>query len=209
MRSFTLLLSACLLQAQPSVTLHPPVITDCNSFGLGQATVQWSDPGGGTVQVLVGAKDVPFTGRVPASGSAATGVWVSDGLPFVLVDAAGNQLASTTAQVLCSPSGGPVAAGLAAASYLPLDIGNRWIYLTNSRLATAQYVQWLVSGAQTVGGQVWFVIQVSSSGVQSSSMTQQMLMREGMAGASTFCRTGRLRCGSTRIRRRIPPRSCR
>ena len=136
MRYFILLLSACLLQAQPSVTLHPPVITDCDTAGLGQATVQWSDPGGGLVQVLVGAVGVSFTGRVPASGSSTTGVWVSDGMPFVLVDAAGNQLAGTTAHVLCSPSGGPVAAGLAAASYLPLDIGNRWIYLANSRFAT-------------------------------------------------------------------------
>jgi hypothetical protein len=183
MRTFTLLLSAGLLHAQPSVTLHPPVITDCDSAGLGQATVQWSDPGGGLVQVLVGTAGVSFTGRVPASGSSTTGVWVSDGLPFVLVDAAGNQLANTTAQVLCSPSGGPVAAGLAAASYLPLDIGNRWIYLTNSRLATAQYVQWLVTGAQTVGGQLWFVIQVSSSGMQStSSASFQMLMRQDSGG---------------------------
>jgi len=131
------------------------VITDCDTAGLGQTTVQWSDPGGGLVQVLVGTAGVPLTGRVPASGSATTGVWVDNGMPFVLVDAAGNQLASATAQVLCSPSGGPVAAGLAAASYLLLDIGNRWIYLTNSRIATAQYLQWLVTGAQTVGGQVW------------------------------------------------------
>jgi hypothetical protein len=153
--------------------------------------VQWSDPGGGTVQVLAGANDVPFTGRVPASGSAATGVWVSDGLPFVLVDAAGNQLASTTAQVLCSPSGGPVAAGLAAASYLPLDIGNRWIYLTNSRLATAQYVQWLVTGAQTVGGQLWFVIQVSTSGVQSTASSSfQMLMRQDSGGRIYILQNG-------------------
>lgn len=182
MRYVTLLLSAGLLRAQPSISLHPPVITDCNPAGLGETTVQWSDPGGGTVQVLVGAAGAPLTGSVPASGSATTGVWVSNGLPFVLVDAAGNQLASTTASVLCSPSGGPVAAGLAAASYLPLDIGDRWIYRTNSRIATAQYLQWLVTGAQAVGGQLWFVIQVSTSGDQSTSSSEQMLMRQGDNG---------------------------
>jgi hypothetical protein len=190
MRYFTLLLSACLLQAQPSVSLHPPVITDCDSAGFGLTTVQWADPGGGLVQVLVGTAGVSFTGRVPASGSSTTGVWVSNGLPFVLVDAAGNQLASTTAQVLCSPSGGPVAAGLAAASYLPLDIGNRWIYLTNSRFLTAQYTQWLVTGAQTVGGQLWFVIQVSASGVQSSSTGTQMLMRQDESGRIYILQNG-------------------
>jgi hypothetical protein len=181
MRYFVLL-SACLLQAQPSITFHPPIITDCDSAGLGQTTVQWTDPGGGSVRVLVSTAGVPLTGPSPASGSATTGVWVSDGMLFTLVDAAGNQLASTTAQVLCSPSGGPVAAGLAAASYLPLDIGNRWIYLTNSRIATAQYLQWLVTGAQTIGGQLWFVIQVSASGVQTSSAGTQMLMRQDDGG---------------------------
>ncbi len=190
MRYFTLLLSACLLQAQPSVTLHPPVITDCDAAGMGQTTVQWSDPGGVTVQVLVGAAAVPFTGRVPASGSALTGVWVSDGMPFEMVDQAGNQLASTTAHVQCSPSGGPVAAGLAAASYLPLDIGNRWIYRANSRFATTTYTQWLVTGAQTVGGQIWFVIQVSASDVQSSSAGGQMLMRQGDGGRIYILQNG-------------------
>ncbi len=192
MRCFTLLVGACLLQAQPSVTLHPPVITDCDSAvlgqtgvgqtGVGQTMVQWSDPGGGTVQVLVGTVQASLTGLVPASGSTMTGLWVTDGMPFVLVDAAGNQLASATAQVLCSPLGGPVAAGLAAASYLPLDIGNRWIYRTNNRTATSQYTQWLVTGAQTVGGQLWFVIQLSASDVQSSDADTQMLMRQGDGG---------------------------
>jgi hypothetical protein len=163
-----------LVQAQPSIALHPSVITDCTAAGLGQTTVQWSDPGGGQVQILVGSARVPFTGLLNNSGTASTGNWVSDGLPFALVDATGNQLASVTARVLCSPSGGPVAAGLAAASYFPLDVGNRWIYRTLTRFSATSYTQWLVTGAQTVNGQLWFVIQVDASG--------QMLMRQGDGG---------------------------
>lgn len=170
-----------LVHAQPSIALHPSVITDCTAAGLGQTTVQWSDPGGGKVQVLVGSGRVPFTGLGNPSGSAKTGIWVSDGLPFVLVDAAGSQLASVTAHLLCSPSGGPVAAGLAAASYLPLDIGNRWIYRTLSRFSPTSYAQWLVTDAQTVNGQLWFVIQVSSSDTQTGA-GGQVLMRQGDGG---------------------------
>jgi hypothetical protein len=174
------ILTTGLVHAQPSLALHPPVITDCNAAGLGQTTVQWSNSGSGKVQILVGAARTPFTGLVSPSGSALTGGWVSDGLAFELADAAGNQLASATAQVLCSPSGGPVAAGLAAASYLPLDIGNRWTYRTLSRFAPTSYTQWLVTAAQIVNGQLWFVIQVSSSDAQSN--TAQMLMRQGDGG---------------------------
>jgi len=169
------------MYAQPSLTLHPPVITDCTSAGLGQTTVQWSNSGSGKVQILVGAAKTPFTGLISPSGSALTGSWVSNGLAFELADAAGNQLATATAQVLCSPSGGPVAAGLAAASYFPLDIGNRWIYRTLSRFAPTSYIQWLVTDAQTINGQLWFVIQVSTSDTQSSN-TAQMLMRQGDGG---------------------------
>jgi hypothetical protein len=175
-----MVMCACSLQAQPSLTLHPPVITDCTAAGLGQTTVQWSDSGSGKVQILVGASRTPLTGLVSPNGSALTGSWVSDGLPFVLADAAGAQLANATAQVLCSPSGGPVAAGLAAASYLPLEIGNRWTYRTLSRFAPTSYTQWLVTEGQTIVGQLWFVIQVSSSDAQSAPA--QMVMRQGDGG---------------------------
>ena len=156
---------------------------------MGQTTVQWSNSSSGKVQVLVGAARTPFTGLVSPSGSALTGSWVSDGLAFVLADAAGNPLATATAEVLCSPSGGPVAAGLAAASYLPLEIGNRWTYRTLSRLAPTSYIQWLVTDAQTINGQLWFVIQVTSSDTQSNS-TSPMRMRVGDGGRIYLLQNG-------------------
>lgn len=179
------------MQAQPSVTLHPSVITDCDPYALGLTTVQWSDPGGqGLVQVLVGSVQASFTGHVPPSGTSTTGVWVNDGMPFVLVDAAGNTLASTVAHVLCSPQGGPVAAGLATESFLPLDIGNRWVYRTLTRFSTPTYAQWLVTGSEEIGGQLWFVIQVSASDMQSNSSNSQMLMRQDPNGAIYIYQNG-------------------
>lgn len=186
MRFLTILLSAVVLAAQPLaaqpfVTLHPSVITDCDPYGLGATTVQWSDPGGtGLVQVLVGSVQASFTGHVPPSGNSTTGVWVNDGMPFLLVDSAGNTLASATAHVVCSPQGGPVAAGLAAASYLPLDIGNRWIYRTMSRFSTTGYGQWLVTGSEEIGGQLWFVITTTGAALQGSG--GQMVVREDSSG---------------------------
>lgn len=160
--------------AQPSVTLHPSVITDCASYGLGATTVEWHAPGAsGLVQVLVGSVQASFTGHVPPDGRSTTGVWVNDGMPFLLVDSAGNTLASTTAHVVCSPQGGPVAAGLAAAGYLPLDIGNRWVYRTKTRFSTTGYVQWLVTGSQEIDGQLWFTVAVGASA---------MLLRQDSSG---------------------------
>ena len=177
------ILTTGLVHAQPSLALHPPVITDCNAAGLGQTTVQWSNSGSGKVQILVGAARTPFTGFVSPSGSAFDRRlgerWA--GIPE-LADAAGNQLRQ------CDRAGAKVQsirrprrrrAGcreLPSPRYRePLDLPD-----TSSRFAPTSYTQWLVTAAQIVNGQLWFVIQVSSSDAQSN--TAQMLMRQGDGG---------------------------
>jgi hypothetical protein len=147
--------------AQNSIdfVVQPSVITQCAAYGLGRATIWWSVNGPGPVKVLVGPSGAPMTGPEPPSGSAQTGDWVGDGLSFVLADANGNQLAQQTASVACSPFSDPVPAALSASSYFPLQVGNEWVYRTNSRIATSTYAVRRVDRAEVIGGTAWFVLQ--------------------------------------------------
>jgi len=133
MRLLRLLLVLSSLAGAQSVSflITPATITRCNSAGLGQATVSWSYPGPGLVQVRVlSPTGTAMTGLEPSQNSEMTGDWVSNGMIFVLVDASGNELARSAARVNCSS---PL---LASNDYLPLQIGNIWVYQANSRAIT-------------------------------------------------------------------------
>ncbi len=68
---------------------------------------------------------VALTGwNTEAYGVAETGDWVSDGMSFHLVDRGGSVLAATLVKVRCGESMAP---------WLPLDLGNEWIYFTKTR----------------------------------------------------------------------------
>jgi hypothetical protein len=155
--SILLLLSAP-LGAQTTLQLHPDVVTECSSFGLGSTTVSWNSPGNNPVQVLVGPARVSMTGPVPATGSADTEDWVSDGLSFVLADATGGELARATARVKCSPFPDPIGAALAANSYFPLQAGNEWVYRLNDRVLTSDYLLVRIPGVRIIGEQAWYVV---------------------------------------------------
>jgi hypothetical protein len=159
MRWWMLLAFGCLLNAQPSLTIQPALITECTSYGLGHATLNWTSDGPGPVRVFVGgAGGVPMTGPSPANGSAATEDWVGDGTVFALVDDASRELARVTARVSCVSAGSMLKAALASGPYLPLQVGNQWTYRVNSRLATSTYTVWRVDRAEAIGGNVWFVL---------------------------------------------------
>src|SRR3984957_16638299 len=159
LRSF---LFAALLTPAATLTITPPVISTC-TFGLGVATLTWSGASG-PVQIHVGQPNgTPLTGFVDPSGTATTGLWVSDGLTFYLVDQAGTVEASATAHVQC---GAPpvVDQGLASGSFFPLAVGNTWIYKYNDRIVTASYVVETISGQQYVGGRFYYVLTQTSPG---------------------------------------------
>jgi hypothetical protein len=60
---------------------------------LGETTIQWDVPTATNVEVHVGAIDGPLLAAWGPAGSAATGLWVTDGMLFFLPDASsGNQL---------------------------------------------------------------------------------------------------------------------
>lgn len=143
-----------------TLTITPAVISSCFE-GLGAATLTWSGASG-QVQIRVGQPNgIAMTGILGASGSAATGVWVTDGLMFYLVDQVGNVEASATAVVKC---GNAVDQGLASGSYFPLAVGNTWVYKYNDRAITASYLVQAITGQQAIGGQIYYVLSETAPG---------------------------------------------
>jgi hypothetical protein len=53
-----------------------------------------------------------------------------------------------------------VLAALATGTYFPLDVGDRWVYREDIRVATATYQTWRVDRTETVNGSVYSVIAV-------------------------------------------------
>jgi hypothetical protein len=129
---------------------------------LGIVTITWS---GATVpvQINVGqASGPPMTGLLPASGTATTGPWVLEGLKFFLVDQSGAVEASATASVQCVNAPSVVDQGLASGSYLPLAVGNTWIYKYSDRIITNSYVVETITGLSYQAGQIYYVLTQTS-----------------------------------------------
>jgi hypothetical protein len=99
-----------------------------------------------------------MTGLTNPSGTAMTGQWVSDGLQFFLVDEAGIVEATATAKVRCGGSARTIETGLAGGSYVPLQVGNTWVYRVNNRQITNDYVVRTITGTQIVNGQTYYVL---------------------------------------------------
>src|SRR5260370_12821150 len=161
MRYLIFFFAVC-IHAQTTLTLLTDVITHCsnNVVSLGRTSVVWNYPGPGPVQVRVNAPDGPsMTGLALSQGTAPTGDWVHDGLIFVLTDAGSQELARTTAHVKCNPAGEVLPAGLAAASYFPLQVGDEWVYADNDRIITGAYITRRVARAELIGNTLWFVIE--------------------------------------------------
>jgi len=157
---------------QPILSIDPAVITHCPAAGMGQATILWNYSGAGPVFVHVNSASGPaMTGPSNASGSATTGDWVTDGMVFVLTDSSGKQLASATAVVQCTPFGEVLPSALATAPYFPLQVGDEWMYLYNSRAGTGNYRLRRITEAQVIAGTVWFVMEESASGSTTLSDT--------------------------------------
>jgi hypothetical protein len=74
-------------------TANPNPITLAAGASVGKTTLNWSASGYSALQIRVAG--VLFAGSLPASGSIDTGNWVSDGLPFSLVDPASGQTLAT------------------------------------------------------------------------------------------------------------------
>lgn len=141
----------------PALTISPPIIYDCQN-GVGMAVLTWSGATG-PVDVRVAKKDgTSMTGLTTPSGSAPTGQWVTDGLQFFLVDQAGIVEAQATATVRCGSTARTIETGLDGGSYMPLQLGNTWVYRVNSRGFTNTYVVQAITGTEVVNGTTYYVL---------------------------------------------------
>ena len=150
---------AGLASGQVTLTLDPAVITSCAPSGAGRTRVVWSRAGVDPVIVhVLSATGPALTGPMPADGQAETGDWVADGMLFVLTDSSSRELAHVTARLRCIPVAS-LNASLAAGPYLPLSVGNSWVYRVKSRTGGPYYAIQRVERAQLdAAGNLWFVI---------------------------------------------------
>lgn len=129
---------------------------------VGVVTLNWSGAVG-EPQIHVGTPTgTPLTGLLPASGTAITGPWVTQGLSFYLVDQTGVVEASITANTLCSSLPPAIDQGLGSGSYFPLAVGNTWVYKYNSRSVTASYIVQTITGETYQNGQTYYVLTETS-----------------------------------------------
>ncbi len=146
--SLLLFTAAGFLAAAPSVRIDPPVITSCQG-GSGQATVFWDSEGATPVTLYAG--ESAMSGPESATGSARTGVWVTDGMVFSLRNAAGETIATATASLRCS-----------AGAWWPLDPGNEWHFRRNDRIVTGAHSVWRILRKERIGDVDWSVLQRSA-----------------------------------------------
>lgn len=148
-----------------SITLSQAPVTDCLS-GLGRATLRWSGAAG-PVEVRIGDAAGPtMTGWTTSPGESATGYWITDGMRFVLVNARGEVEARAEARLRC---GGNVSALEIAAwhgSFLPLQVGNTWVYKVRGRALAYEYITHRISHTETLGELTYFVLASGGSIVE-------------------------------------------
>ena len=127
--------------------------------GLGRVKVTWNAPGLTAVRVLVGeAPDqAPLTGLEPVTGATETGYWVTDGMRFTLVEDA-RVIATARAVVDCDGAGNLLGGSLSALGYFPLQVGNRWVYRSNTRQVTATHFTRTVMRSEQIDGQTYYVL---------------------------------------------------
>ena len=168
-------LGAALLAQSPSLSIAPPVITECVA-GRGSARLLGNSLGPGLVQVRIGDAQGPaMTGREAPAGSAQTGGWVSNGLVFVLVADARAELARVTAKVICDATPDPLEGALAVGAWFPLQVGNQWVYRYDSRFLTSAYTTWTITGVEQRKDRTYFVL----SSIPGAGPSDNMLRSDG------------------------------
>ena len=75
----------------PSLTASPNPIPVTGSALHGMATISWSAPDAGLVEVRIGSPNGTLFAISGNRGSSQTGLWVSDGMTFYLQDVTGGK----------------------------------------------------------------------------------------------------------------------
>ena len=90
----------------------------------------------------------PLTGFEAPRGSTETGDWVREGLPVTLSSESGQILASGNAALDCEQF----------RDWIPLKVGNRWIYRSNTRQITATHFARTIVRTVEVEGFTYYVL---------------------------------------------------
>lgn len=151
MKTLLFAMAGAVLAAAPSIRVEPEVITACRG-GFGQATIVWNGEGASPVTLAAGG--MAMSGPEATTGSAQTGLWVTDGMEFTLRNAAGETLASAVAKVQCDAGG-----------WWPLRVGNAWHFRADSRSLTGGHAVWRVARMEEVNGVQWAVLDPGPGGV--------------------------------------------
>jgi hypothetical protein len=85
--SNTLAVATITLRQQPSSFFASPNPIQNTGSELGETTIQWDLPTAASLEVHVLAPDGPLFAEGGPTGSAATGPWVTNAMPFYLQDA--------------------------------------------------------------------------------------------------------------------------
>ena len=88
--------------AAATMTANPNPIDVAPGVTLGQTTLSWTAPASSAVEVHVGSATGTIFSGGASTGSAQTGDWVTDGMVFVLVDAATHATLATTTVTLAT-----------------------------------------------------------------------------------------------------------
>jgi hypothetical protein len=111
-----------------SFEARPAYVLASGNPPRGQTTLAWDAPDARQVAVRVGSPSGPLMALMPSTGSAPTGNWVTDGMPFYLLDATngldGDPILSTlTVQVGADPAAtGSTQIGYISASPNPIPV---------------------------------------------------------------------------------------
>lgn len=158
--------------------LVPSTITDCQS-GLGRTTVTWSPRFIPQSQVRVNSSQgTPLTGLQP-SGAISTGYSITDGTVFYLTDADGKVLATAVARLNCQELAPAVRESFANNTYLPLQLGNRWVYRYTSPFSIGEYRTREVVALEEINGITWYVIRTREAHLATISLARYRVDEDG------------------------------
>jgi hypothetical protein len=172
-------LSVPALAQQASLVVTP--ISSCVG-GRARVRVAWTAPNVPGVQVLAGQgqEQRPMTGLEPAFGAAESGDWVTDGMRFTLAAEDGRVLASATASIDCDGSGGQLRAALNGLGWLPLQVGNCWVYRSNSRQVTSSYYTRTITRTEQSNGRTWYVLDTPETLLRADGEGRIYELRDGV-----------------------------
>jgi hypothetical protein len=143
-----------------SFFLDPDPILVSSGQHLATATLHWNTGGLSPAQIWVGASaSTLFANDIPATGTAQTGPWVSNGLVFYLEDSSGNVLASTTANLVTST----------------VNLGNTQFTVINNPI--------LVSTGPTIANVTWSTTVSSDVEIHSGAPWGPLVAAGGSTGA--------------------------